>query len=228
MSRAPSSYAISRATSSLVPTEATSMPASPSRARRSLPGALSVGIGVDHQLGAGAKSLVADAVHVAHDDVGAKAQLDQGVGAAVDPDGHRAHLVDVRSDGPQVLAVARSPHHDQGGPARKLRTSSCGKRTAPRMKSFSLRAYSSVFSTKASISVATFSRAVGVSLRPRHSRVSSLPSRDERAVPVDAPVLHLHHSRRPRATRKPRRPRRPRPGFPPRAGCGGRDWGSVR
>jgi hypothetical protein len=57
--------------------------------------------------------LVRDAVHVAEDQVGGVARLDQGVGAAVDAQQHRADVADVRAKDRQVLLVVVAANHDQ-------------------------------------------------------------------------------------------------------------------
>lgn len=68
---------------------------------------------MDHDLGAAAQRLVGDGVHVADDEVGLPAGLDDRVGAAVDPDEDRAELLDVGAQRLEVFAVVVPADDDE-------------------------------------------------------------------------------------------------------------------
>ncbi len=76
-------------------------------------GSAPVGIRVDDQLGAGMERPVRGRIHVAEHHIRLEAFLPDGVGAAVHADQHRADVVDVGAQGPQVLAVCRPADDDQ-------------------------------------------------------------------------------------------------------------------
>ena len=80
------------------------------------PGCAAVRVGVHDQLGPAAQRLVGDRVHVAEDDVGLVAGLEQRVRAAVHRDHHRLVLADVGPEGGEVLAVVVAADHDQDMP----------------------------------------------------------------------------------------------------------------
>ena len=61
-----------------------------------------VRVGVDDELGAAAKRPVGGRIHVADDHVRAPSRLEDRVGASVDPDEDRPHIVDVGPERAQV------------------------------------------------------------------------------------------------------------------------------
>ena len=73
----------------------------------------SVAVAVHEQLGAGAKRVIRDGVHVAHDHVGRVARLEESIGAAVDGDQDRLEVAHVRPDHPQVALVAGTARDDE-------------------------------------------------------------------------------------------------------------------
>ena len=117
ISSAPLSSASSIATSSLVPAAGKTTGSTPELAHPLEPGRAAVAVGVHDDLGAAAQRVVGDRVHVADDQVGLVAGLDQRVGAAVDADQHRPVLADVGAQASQVLLVVVAAHDDEHVPA---------------------------------------------------------------------------------------------------------------
>ena len=145
MSEAPLSSASSIATSSLVPVAGKTTGSTPSAAHPLQARGPAVAVGVHDDLGAAAQRVVGHRVHVADDEVGLVAGLDQRVGAAVDPDQDRPVLADVvaaASAGPPCSG-SRAPRSARAG--RRARCVMSGTPTPSRSRSRSLRRYSIVF-----------------------------------------------------------------------------------
>ena len=101
--------------SSEVPAEANTACSRPSSSSSSAPGRPAVGVAVDDEGGAAAQGPLADRVHVADDHVGREAQLQEGVGAAVDADEQRALLLEVAAAAQQLevlLVVDAADDHE--------------------------------------------------------------------------------------------------------------------
>src|SRR4051794_12951548 len=79
-----------------------------------------VGVRVHDELGAAAKRRVAGGVHVADDDVGTEALLEDGVGAAVDGDERRLRVAHVRLEHAEVLLVVDAADHHQRRPVAEV------------------------------------------------------------------------------------------------------------
>src|SRR5204863_1890040 len=79
-------------------------------------------VGVYDQLRAAAQRVVGDRVHVADDDVGAVAGLDQRIGATVDGEQYRSVLPDVGPQRLEVLAVVVTADDDQNVATLERRT----------------------------------------------------------------------------------------------------------
>ena len=94
-------------------------------------------------------------VEVADDQVGLVADLEQGVGAAVDADEHRPHLADVAAaqERARSLLVVDAPHDDRARGGRAMSTSRSGMSGASSERGGARwRRYSRVFSAKRSSS----------------------------------------------------------------------------
>ena len=86
-----------------------------------------IGVGVHDELRTAAERSLAGRVHVADDHVRHQALSQQGVGASVHGDDHRAHVADEEPQRVQVALVADTPHHHKrrtvaevGGKPRQL------------------------------------------------------------------------------------------------------------
>ena len=123
---------------------------SPSRSTRSRPGALAVRIRVHDELGAGAERFVGDGVHVADDQVGRVAGLEQPVGAAVHADEDRLELADVRPRRSRRSRLASGARATTSAWRSRKRVRSCGSCTPSERSADSSRRWRSVFSAKVS------------------------------------------------------------------------------
>ena len=93
-------------------------------------GRAAVGVGVHDELRAAAQRRLAGRVHVADDHVRGEALLEQGLGAAVDGDDHRAHVADERPQGAQVALVADAADDHERRSDRESRWRSAAARSA--------------------------------------------------------------------------------------------------
>ena len=200
---------------------------SPSRSSRSRPGRAPVRIGVDDQLGAAAKRLVARRVHVAEDHVGPEPRLQDRVGAAVDADQHRAHVADVGAERAQVLAVGRAPDDDQRVAVAERGARAAAARFCPASSSPSSRRWVIVFSANA---------ASASSIRSRWSESCSASSaalqhaarRQHRPVAANLAARRSSPDRRPEAPRTAAPRARRSAARRPAPGAAGRRSGSGR